>query len=570
MSQTDQPADALPSHEDVHLSAFFEQAVDGMMLLTCNGDIVRVNQAFAAMHGYASPEEMLSIRLEELDAPPSTGLAAQCVARAAAGERLIFEAEHFRKDGTVFPVSVTASRVAVGEQWFLLAFHRDITGYKRAEAALRDSEHHLRLALEVGSIGVFDVELGTGRSSWSTGIQDLWAVPEGFAGDFASYCWEHIHPEDLDRVKAFYTKVVESGQVDECEFRVVHSDGTFRWLRWRGGAVVDAHTGGIRIVGVNIDITERKRLEVEREAALVKYRTLFDVLPLGVTVADRSGHIVESNRLAESLLGVSLSEQRSRDVGDPQWAIIRSDGTPMPPSEFASVRALAENRVVLDVEMGLVKSATETTWLGVTAAPVPLPDVGVVITYGDISARKREAAVLAEREEVFASIVRQASDAIVVVDGRTGRFVEFNTATHEGLGYTREEFLGFGVGDIQAEHDDETVRANLNAIRDRGELTFETRHRHRDGSLRDVRVSARALHVRGRDYIATVWTDITDRKRAEARAVRDGLRTAFLLDLHQRASALSDRDLYDYVLERAVALTDSIVGFFHQVSDDQE
>ena len=265
MSQTDQPADALPSHEDVHLSAFFEQAVDGMMLLTCNGDIVRVNQAFAAMHGYASPEEMLSIRLEELDAPPSTGLAAQCVARAAAGERLIFEAEHFRKDGTVFPVSVTASRVAVGEQWFLLAFHRDITGYKRAEAALRDSEHHLRLALEVGSIGVFDVELGTGRSSWSTGIQDLWAVPEGFAGDFASYCWEHIHPEDLDRVKAFYTKVVESGQVDECEFRVVHSDGTFRWLRWRGGAVVDAHTGGIRIVGVNIDITERKRLEVERE-----------------------------------------------------------------------------------------------------------------------------------------------------------------------------------------------------------------------------------------------------------------------------------------------------------------
>ena len=301
MSQTDQPADALPSHEDVHLSAFFEQAVDGMMLLTCNGDIVRVNQAFAAMHGYASPEEMLSIRLEELDAPPSTGLAAQCVARAAAGERLIFEAEHFRKDGTVFPVSVTASRVAVGEQWFLLAFHRDITGYKRAEAALRDSEHHLRLALEVGSIGVFDVELGTGRSSWSTGIQDLWAVPEGFAGDFASYCWEHIHPEDLDRVKAFYTKVVESGQVDECEFRVVHSDGTFRWLRWRGGAVVDAHTGGIRIVGVNIDITERKRLEVEREAALVKYRTLFDVLPLGVTVADRSGHIVESNRLAGEL-----------------------------------------------------------------------------------------------------------------------------------------------------------------------------------------------------------------------------------------------------------------------------
>jgi two-component system cell cycle sensor histidine kinase/response regulator CckA len=64
-------------------------------------------------------------------------------------------------------------------------------------------------------------------------------------------------------------------------------------------------------------------------------------------------------------------------------------------------------------------------------------------------------------------------------------------------------------------------------------------------------------------------SDISDRKAAEARAAREAMRTEFLLELHQRAPQLSDKELFDHVLDRAVQLTASAIGFFHQISEDQ-
>jgi PAS domain S-box-containing protein len=124
-------------------------------------------------------------------------------------------------------------------------------------------------------------------------------------------------------------------------------------------------------------------------------------------------------------------------------------------------------------------------------------------------------AALQEREELFSSIVGQALDAIILIDLATGRFPEFNTAAHEGLGYTREEFAALTIHDIQGEHSPDVVRQNIARIQAEGGLVFETTLRHRTGSLRIARVSSRPLSVRGRDYLTAVWTDITERKRVE-------------------------------------------------------
>lgn len=67
--------------------------------------------------------------------------------------------------------------------------------------------------------------------------------------------------------------------------------------------------------------------------------------------------------------------------------------------------------------------------------------------------------------------------------------------------------------------------------------------------------------------MAAVWTDITDRKRADTRAARDRLRVEFL-QLHRLAPQMTDAELHEHVLEQAVRLTDSSVGFLHVVSPD--
>ena len=117
----------------------------------------------------------------------------------------------------------------------------------------------------------------------------------------------------------------------------------------------------------------------------------------------------------------------------------------------------------------------------------------------DITERKLAEEALRKREEIFSSIVNQAVDAVVLVDAATGHFAEFNASAYEGLGYTHEEFAAFGIAAIQAEHSAEQIRENIALIHQRGRHTFENRHRHRDGTLRDVRVSARPLNLQGHE-----------------------------------------------------------------------
>ncbi|MCX6159764.1 MAG: PAS domain S-box protein, partial [Ignavibacteriae bacterium] len=147
------------------------------------------------------------------------------------------------------------------------------------------------------------------------------------------------------------------------------------------------------------DITEHKLKEELLRESLAKYQVLFDSFPLGITISDKDGNIIESNQIAEKLLGLSKEEQLKRQIHGVEWNIIKKDGTPFPNEEFASVKALKENRVVENIEMGIVKGENDILWINVTAAPILIENYGVVITYSDISERKRTESALLESEK---------------------------------------------------------------------------------------------------------------------------------------------------------------------------
>jgi len=98
---------------------------------------------------------------------------------------------------------------------------------------------------------------------------------------------------------------------------------------------------------------------------------------------------MEGNRQSEQMLGINREAHAQRRIDGKEWQIIRKDGTPMPADEYASTRALRENRLIENVEMGIVHDKNEITWISVTAAPIPLEGYGVAIAYGDITERMR-------------------------------------------------------------------------------------------------------------------------------------------------------------------------------------
>ncbi|HMR66142.1 MAG TPA: PAS domain S-box protein, partial [Anaerolineae bacterium] len=146
------------------------------------------------------------------------------------------------------------------------------------------------------------------------------------------------------------------------------------------------------------------QLKAEKAAAVAireseeKYRVLFESFPLGIIVTDKEGRILETNARSYAMLGLSRAELEQRTIAGPEWQVLRSDGTPMPLEENASVRALQENRRVENVEMSIVKPNNEVAWLNVTVAPLPLDRYGVVVIFGDVSERKAVDDALRESE----------------------------------------------------------------------------------------------------------------------------------------------------------------------------
>jgi PAS domain S-box-containing protein len=153
----------------------------------------------------------------------------------------------------------------------------------------------------------------------------------------------------------------------------------------------------------------------------------------------------------------------------------------------------------------------------------------------DIVDRRQAERVLKEQKTLVETMFGQTTDAILLADPLTNRFVQFNTAAHLGLGYTREEFAQLSVAEIQAEHTPEQIAANVAALFDGRIAGFETRHRCKDGTLRDVAITFKIVNHGGRPLISTVWRDITEQKMRErkqlARTERLQLHTRLIRDI---------------------------------------
>lgn len=158
------------------------------------------------------------------------------------------------------------------------------------------------------------------------------------------------------------------------------------------------------------DITERKQMESALHVSEGMLRNIYDLLPIGLSITDPQGHIVDCNNASEILLGITKAEHLTRDYAGKEWDIIRLDGSPMPAEEYASVRVMMEQRMVRNVEMGIVKP-TGTTWISVSAIPSTNPNYGVIIAYVDITDKVQAQIKLEQTNQILQQRTQEARAA---------------------------------------------------------------------------------------------------------------------------------------------------------------
>ena len=173
---------------------------------------------------------------------------------------------------------------------------------------------------------------------------------------------------------------------------------------------------------VTAAIEEARAAEEAAHVAAEKYRVVLEMLPVGVTVSDETGAVIETSHHAEGILGVTAGEHRQRGLRGGDWKILRLDGSEKPTDEWASIRALSEQVLTREQE-GVRRPDGSIVWLDVSAAPIPLAGYGVAITYQDITQEvaARDLLLVSERH------LEQARDHLEIeVAERTEELVTTN------------------------------------------------------------------------------------------------------------------------------------------------
>ena len=407
--------------------------------------------------------------------------------------------------------------IALSVLLFLLTAALVRMGWQRRQLRLVEQS----LCLEKQHLA--DVIWGTHVGTWEWNVQtgdvlfnERWAEIAGYRLDELSPVnidtWLKLaHPDDLALSNALLQRCFrrESDTYD-CEVRIRHRDGSWVWVQDRGRVVEWTHDGKpLRMSGTHHDISERKRNEAMLAGSEARLRTVFDILPVGVALLDREGHILECNAASERMLGLSRAEHLARKLDGGEIEIRRPDGTPMPLDEYASVRALAEGRPIRDVTIE-VRSLSGSVWLNVSATPLDHPRYGVVMVYVDITrARQTET-----RLQLAASVFTHAREGITITDA-DANILDVNESFTEITGYARGEVLGrnprlLNSGRQTADHYAEMWRTLL----DQGHWYGEVWNRRKNGEIYPEMLNISAVRDADgkiRHYVG-LFTDITQIK----------------------------------------------------------
>jgi PAS domain S-box-containing protein len=146
---------------------------------------------------------------------------------------------------------------------------RDITHHKQAEQALAERNAQLALAGRAALVGSYVYDVKKGTMQVSAGYAAIHGLPDGTTETSYSAWRNRVHTEDLGLAEGLRDHAFAQGcKEDKAEYRITLPTGEVRWIERRGSISYDEDGRPVRVVGVNIDVTERKRAE-ERQRVLV-------------------------------------------------------------------------------------------------------------------------------------------------------------------------------------------------------------------------------------------------------------------------------------------------------------
>jgi len=505
--------EALKQERDFSQS-ILETANSLIICLDANAKIMVFNQECERVTGYRR-EEVLGKRWPELFLPPDHHhFKLKSFAKwVHAHPRDRYEGPIVTKSGEIRTIlwSNTAILGSTEKEIVAIAIGHDITERKQAEKALQISQERYKLSTKAANVGVWDWDMKTNEFYIDPTVKEILGYKDEEIPNDIEVWMTYVHPDDREPVMAAAQACLD-GKTPEYVFehRMVHRDGSVRWILSRGNVMQDAKGNAVRMVGTDTDITERKRAEKALQASENKYRTLLENLPQKIFLKDRNS------------VYVSCNESYARDLKIKSDEIAGKTDYDFFPKELAEKYRADDKRIMElgkteDVEERYIQERQEV-FVHTVKTPVKNEQgnlIGLLGIFWDITERKRAEEALQRSERKYRTLVETAQEGIGISNPEEN-LLFVNQAFADLLGYKKEELLGKNLKEICDEAQYVMFRKETQKRKKGGFLKYEAELLTKRGKPKYFYVSAAPLWNEDGSFMGTlaVLSDLTDIKKA--------------------------------------------------------
>jgi PAS domain S-box-containing protein len=291
--------------------AFFTNAPVGLEIIDDQMRFVYINDTLAEMDG-CSVAEHLGKTITEIVPERASDLEALYEHILMTGESILNleETGETPKEPGVQRHWISSRFPLLGENSEPIAVGGvtiEITKRKRTEEALKASEAQLRLAINAAQMGVWDWNLDTGLVTYSERQEAILGLaPNELDGSYKPY-FKRVHPEDRSRVIQANLRTIEDGADYDIDYRIIWPDDTIHWIREKGAVLHDETGKAVRMIGITINITDRKQAEESLRHSEERYRKLAQQEELLYRIASQ----IRNSLNLDTILETAVAEIRN-------------------------------------------------------------------------------------------------------------------------------------------------------------------------------------------------------------------------------------------------------------------
>ncbi len=536
-------------------ASLVENSSDGIIIIQ-DRVVKYINSKMVEVYGYPK-EEVIGKQFVNIIAEEQREMVSTLNRKRLAGEEAAqkYEFDIINKKGERLNMEINASQIEFQGRPADMATIRDITGRKRAEEALRDSEEKFSKAFNSSNTAICITSLTDGK---------FLEINEGFSR-FTGYTREEAightatelklwsNPEEFKRIQI---NPENEGKFTNIEFHSRMKSGEIR-VGLSSSEVINIGGKECRIVVIT-DITERKKAEEALKNSEEKFIKVFHANPNPLCIASIEGEtFIDVNDSYLRFTGYTREEtigRTSAELG--LWE--NEDDLKTMRSILMQKRRIFNHQFASRVKSGELKTILFSTEIINIAGKMC-----AVIAITDITERKKAEEALKDSEEKFSKAFNSSAIAICISSLKDGRIVDVNASSTRFTGYSREELIGHTAMEVGLWGDLIDPKLMQMIIENKGIFSnLEYPSRMKSGEIRIGLTSSDAITIKGEPCIISVTADITERKEMEGKlkvfsqAVENAYDSFVLTDMNGNITYANEsaNKIFNYSAEEMVKL----------------